>query len=270
MTTMSGRFDKKIKKLQKLLPPGGIVTQQLLDSHGIYRQLSGKYVLSHWMERIGQGAFKRRGDKVSWEAALNALQEQLALPVHIGARSVFEFTGSSHYLRLGEQTKIFLFSHQSTRNLPKWFCDQNWKSRFVLTKTNLFPKDMTVGYTKEEMNNFKIVLSSKERAVFELLYLIPKHQTWDEADLIFESLVSLRPKQVQTLLEQCSSFKVKRMFLFFAEKHNHQWFKKINFKKVDLGSGDRLIHKNGKFDKKYRITVPESLQREGGYDEGSL
>ena len=270
MTTMSGRFDIKIKKLQKLLPPGGIVTQQFLDSHGIYRQLSRKYVLSHWIERIGQGAFKRYGDKVSWEAALNAIQEQLSLPVHIGAKSAFEFMGGSHYLRLGGPVKIFLFSHQSTHSLPKWFGDQNWKLEFLLTKTNLLPKDLTVGYMNKKINNFNIILSSKERAIFELLHFIPRHQTWDEADLIFESLVSIRPKQIQILLENCSSVKVKRMFLFFAERHNHQWLKKLNLKKVNLGSGDRLIHKNGKFDKKYRITIPASLQREVSHDEESL
>ena len=90
-----------------------------------------------------------------------------------------------------------------------------------------------------------------------------------EADLIFENLVSLRPKQIQILLEECSSIRVKRMFLFFAEKHNHQWLKKLDIKKIDLGSGDRLIHKKGRLDKKYRITIPKPLQR-GSDDENSF
>ena len=267
MTTLSSHFDGKIKILQHLLPTNGIITQQCLDLHGIYRQLSRKYVLSGWLDRVGDGAFKRQGDKVSWEAALNAIQKQLASPVHIGAKSALEIKGGGHYFKLGRHFKIFLFSYPTTHNLPKWFRDQNWKLRFMFIKTNLFPKGFEVGYTKEEMNGFEVVLSSKERAIFELLYLIPKHQTWDEADLIFENLVSLRPKEVQTLLEECSSIKVKRMFLFFAERHNHQWFRKLDIKKIDLGSGDRLIHKKGKLDKKYRITVPESLLSENSYDK---
>lgn len=267
MTTMSGHFDGKIKKLQHLLSTNGVVTQQCLDLHGIYRQLSRKYVLSGWLERMGDGAFKRQGSKVSWEAILNAIQEQLALPVHIGAKSALEIKGGSHYLKLGRHFKIFLFSYTTTCHLPKWFCDQDQKLSFMLIKTNLFPEGFEVGHTKEEIKGFEVILSSKERAIFELLYLIPKYQTWGETDLIFENLVSLRPKEVQTLLENCSSIKVKRMFLFFAERHNHQWFKKLYLKKIDLGSGDRLVHKKGKLDKKYRITVPKSLLRENNYDK---
>ncbi len=267
MTTMSSHFDGKIKKLQHLLPTNGIITQQCMDLYGIYRQLSRKYVLSGWLERVGNGAFKRQGNNVSWEAALNAIQKQLKSPVHIGAKSALEIKGGGHYLKLGRYFKMFLFSYTTTCNLPKWFYDQNWKLRFMLIKTNLFPEGFEVGHTKEEMKGFEVVLSSKERAIFELLYLIPKHQTWNEADLIFENLVSLRPKEIQILLEKCSSIKVKRMFLFFAERHNHQWFKKLDLKKIDLGSGDRLIHKKGKLDKKYRITVPKSLLSENNYDK---
>ena len=43
---MSSHFDRKIKKLQHILPTDGIITQQYLDLHGIYRQLSRKYVLN--------------------------------------------------------------------------------------------------------------------------------------------------------------------------------------------------------------------------------
>lgn len=267
MTTMSSHFDGKIKKLQHLLPTNGIITQQYLDLHGIYRQLSRKYVLSGWLDRLGDGAFKRGGNNVSWEAALNAIQKQLKSPMHIGAKSALEIKGGGHYLKLGRHFKMFLFSYTITCNLPKWFFDQDWKLKFMFIKTNLFPEGFEIGHIKEEIKGFEVVLSSKERAIFELLYLIPKQQTWDEADLIFESLVSLRPKEIQILLEKCSSIRVKRMFLFFAERHNHQWFKKLDLKKIDLGSGDRLIHKKGKLDKRYRITVPKFLLSEKNYDK---
>ena len=224
---MSSQNDGKLKSLQRMLPPGGVLTQQWLDGYGIYRQLTRKYILSGWLDRIGSGAFKRHGDEVLWEAALNAVQKQLALPIHIGAKSALEIKGGTQYLKLGNQMEVFLFSHPSVRNLPKWFNDQRWEPQFTFIKTNLFPEMFKYGYTQEELNGFKVTVSSKERAIFELLYLIPRKQTWDETNLIFENLTTLRPKQIQKMLECCSSIKIKRLFLFFSEKHNHQWFKRL-------------------------------------------
>jgi hypothetical protein len=41
-----------------------------------------------------------------------------------------------------------------------------------------------------------------------------------------------------------------------AEKSQHQWFKELELNKISLGSGKRVIVKNGVLDKKYQITVP--------------
>ena len=141
--------------------------------------------------------------------------------------------------------EVFLFSPLSVRNLPKWFRDQNWSKQTTLVRTNLFPEDFKEGFSETELDGFNIRVSSKERAIMELLYLIPKKQTWEEANLIFENLTTLRPKLIQSLLENCSSIRVKRLFLFFAEKHNHQWFQKIDLKNVDLGTGDRPALQGG-------------------------
>jgi len=77
-----------------------------------------------------------------------------------------------------------------------------------------------------------------------------------------ENLISIRPNVIQILLESCTSLKVKRMFLHFAEKVNHPWFKKLDLKKIELGSGKRVIFQNGVLDKKYNITVPKDEKNE--------
>jgi len=66
----------------------------------------------------------------------------------------------------------------------------------------------------------------------------------------------LRADVVQSLLEQCASVKVKRLFLHLAEKHNHAWFKSLDLAKVSLGSGKRMLVPGGRLDPKYLITVP--------------
>jgi hypothetical protein len=110
--------------------------------------------------------------------------------------------------------------------------------------------------TNTEIKNVKIKVSIPEMASMEMLYLIPQEQSFDEAAKIMDGLTTLRPKYVQNLLEVCNSFKVKRLFLFMAEKSQHQWFKELELNKISLGSGKRVIVKNGVLDKKYQITVP--------------
>lgn len=48
--------------------------------------------------------------------------------------------------------------------------------------------------------------------MLELLYLVPKEQSLEEAKYLMEGLMTLRSKLLQTLLEQCQSIKVKRCF----------------------------------------------------------
>ena len=45
---------------------------------------------------------------------------------------------------------------------------------------------------------------------------------------LMEGLDSLRPATIQTLLEDCTSVKVRRLFLYLAYKSGHEWLSYIN------------------------------------------
>ena len=62
--------------------------------------------------------------------------------------------------------------------------------------------------------------------------------------MVMEMLNGLRPELMQTLLEECKSVKVKRLFLFMAEKAEHAWFSDLDLSKISLGTGKRAIVKN--------------------------
>jgi hypothetical protein len=117
--------------------------------------------------------------------------------------------------------------------------------------------DPDLGLTTKTLGNWTITLTAPERAMMKLLHLVPGRETFEEASLLMESLTTLRPGLVQSLLEQCRSVKVKRLFMFLAEHHNHAWVERLDLSKVDFGKGKRMIVKGGRFDGKYRITVPE-------------
>jgi hypothetical protein len=104
-----------------------------------------------------------------------------------------------------------------------------------------------------------LVMSMPERAYLELLDELPQKETFHMADVIMEGLVNVSPRRMQLLLETCKSVKVKRLFFFFAERHQHRWLNYINHEKIDFGKGKRMLVKGGKLDAKYQITVPEEF-----------
>jgi len=95
--------------------------------------------------------------------------------------------------------------------------------------------------------------------MMECLMLCPHRFSLTEASELMEGLAALRPAQVQTLLEQCKSVKVKRLFVYFAEKAAHSWFKYLNVEKINLGSGVRSLVHEGVFVSKYQLVLPKEL-----------
>jgi len=88
------------------------------------------------------------------------------------------------------------------------------------------------------------------------LYFVHEEQSLVECYELMESLNNLSPNQVQKLLEQCTSVKVKRLFLYLGEKAKHAWFDYLQLDKIDLGKGKRSLLKKGTYISKYQITVP--------------
>jgi hypothetical protein len=78
-----------------------------------------------------------------------------------------------------------------------------------------------------------------------------------------EGLRNLSPRRLQTLLTACHSVKVKRLFLWFAERHQHAWLEKLDRNHIDLGKGKRMLVSGGKFDRKFKITLPETIDTGG-------
>jgi len=241
------------------MPSGTLFLSSWLTEQGYSPELQKRYRSSKWLEAIGTGAMKRTGDQVGLQGALYALQKQLNLSIHIGGRSALSFLGRSHYLELGSK-EITLFGY-STEKLPKWFNDHNWGETIKYHSSAFLPA--TLGLTEIEMRDFKVKVSTAGRAVMECLYLSPEQQSLIECYELFEGLNDLRPASVQELLQSCNSVKVKRLFLFMAEKAGHAWVKHLQIEKIELGKGKRSIVPGGVYIPKYEITVPKELVDNG-------
>lgn len=226
-----------------------------LAANGYSHGLQQRYRESRWLESIGQGAMIRAGDQVSYEGAIYALQEQTGSAIHPGGKTALAYLGKTHYLEMKVKT-VSLFGSQGEK-LPSWFEKRDWGVRIDYQQTSFLPPDL--GLTKFELKNFSIRISGAMRAMMECLYLSRDKPDLIECYELMEGLNNLRPDQVQMLLEKCQSVKVKRLFLYLAEKAGHSWFNHLNLVQIDIGKGKRSIVKDGKFVEKYQITVPKEL-----------
>jgi hypothetical protein len=197
---------------------------------------------------------KLAGDPVDWYGGLYALQKQLHLSVHVGGRTALELRGYSHYGRIGAE-KCYLYAPAGTR-LPLWFHKYEWGVDIIFKATRLFPSDLPDSLSEYNHKELIVLISGPERAALEMLYHVPARITFEESVLVMENLTSLRPHIVERLLENCNSVKVKRLFMYMADQHNHAWLENIKTANIDLGQGKRFIVSNGMLDKTYNITVP--------------
>jgi len=256
---MSTEHGTKINQLLSSQPKGVVFQSFWLAGQGYSFDLQKRYRKSRWLDSIGSGAMIRTGDVVGYEGALYALQKQSSSTIHPAGRTALSLLGKTHYLELSAK-KVIVFGGKGEA-LPAWFKNHDWGMVIGYYQTSFLPAD--IGLVDFEFKNFSIKISNPVRAVMECLYLAPEKQELTECYELMEGLNNLRPNQVQDLLEKCQSVKVKRLFLYLAEKVGHDWFLYLDVKKVDLGGGKRSIVKNGIYIPKYQITVPKELEDYG-------
>jgi len=245
-------------RLEEVLPDGLVVNRQWLRTKGYERSTIDYYIRSGKLENVARGVYRRPGPPLKWEHLFYSLQE-LGYSLHIGGQSALDLQGFTHYLSLGHKEKpIALYGHDK---LPLWIN----KIQDNVIFTALAQK----GFTKLPENSlttlpfghwdWKLKLSSAELALFELLGQVKNEADFSVADQYFESATILRPELVNILLHASTHIQTKRLFMWFADKHAHQWHRNMNRDNIDLGSGKRVIIKGGALDKKYNITVPREM-----------
>jgi hypothetical protein len=246
----------KIKYLMQTSPKGLVLLSSWLASKGYSYELQQRYRTSGWLVSIGKGAMVKAGDSLILSGAIATLQKQADLNIHIGGRSALGLLGVAHYLQVNTQeTTLFV---ENKTSLPLWFTNNQWNTEIKIFSASLF-RNSHVGLTDYRDGELTMKISNAVRAVMECLLLCPNQFPLIEAYELMEGLATLRLTQVQNLLEQCKSVKVKRLFLYFAERVGHSWFKYINTEPIDLGSGARSLVHEGTFVSKYQLVLPKEL-----------
>lgn len=249
---MSELKQNKINLLLKRWPNGVVITAQDLSHHGYSYSLIHKYCLNGWLTRIGQGAYLRINDELQWYGGVYALQKSLNFPIHIGGLSALAEQGLTHYMSFKES----LYLYNSTQKkvlLPRWF-----KKSFPLMhhyQHHLFEKK-DLGLKETSIKQLPLLIASAERAILEVIALVPYVFSYEYAYRLTESLRLLRPELLQQLLESCRSIKIKRLFLHLARKTRLPCESQLDISCIDLGKGKRQIGEGGEYDSLCHLSVP--------------
>jgi hypothetical protein len=254
---MTSSKSSKLNSLLTKWPQGAVYSAFWLTKQGYSPSLIRGYCQSNWLRSIGRGVFIKVGDTLNWPGGLWAVQQQLNLAIHPAGKTALELSGYGHFLSIGQPT-VILFGATGLK-LPHWLRQhaQQWHVQYFTT--NLFEQQPLLGLVDHRFGDLLVQISTPERAILETLYLVPHGQSIEEAWLLMEGLVSLRPQLLQSLLMVCNSIKVRRLFLYLAEQHQHSWFQRLDVAALDLGKGNRSITPGGHLDPKYLITVPARL-----------
>ncbi len=245
----------KINSIIKSALPLGVMSTSWLEKHGISRAEQGKYVKSGWLTRMTTGIYRFSNEEPTLFGALASYEKQMNGVYRIGASSALALHGVSHYIAIGKPV-CHVFTPQNHR-LPTWLTSLEWDRTLKEFSTNVF--DGSIGVTQIEHEGLTLQVSSPELAIMECMLLAPEYYNLMDVYYLMEMLTALRAGVVTKLLEQCSSFKVKRLFLYMADKSKYTWFNRLDLTNVTLGSGPRSLAKGGVKDSKYNLIVPREL-----------
>ncbi|MEI9898912.1 MAG: type IV toxin-antitoxin system AbiEi family antitoxin domain-containing protein [Hyphomicrobium sp.] len=267
----------KLNWLEHHLPEGLLVDSTWFTEHGYSTALRSHYLSAGWLEQPVRRVYRRPRGPLAWQQLVVSLQTLLRRDLVVGGRSALEHQGYSHYLQQ-TTTQIYLYGPKPP---PTWLKDLSAGVTFLYRNDGrLFRQERASAapYSLEAQSapegasrpesiaavpwgqwDWPMMVSRPERAILELLDELPDHESFHQADVLMEGLTTLSPTRMQKLLTDCHSVKVKRLFFFFADRHQHAWLKRINRKAIDLGKGKRVLAKGGKLDTRYLITVPGDL-----------
>ena len=268
---MNRQRQQRLKPLLDKVPPGFLVDTRWLKAQGIDAKSIHDYVARGWLERVTRGVYRRplpegvqAPSAVPWDSALLSLQWIMKCDVHLGGVSALDLAGHAHYLHLGGTPRVHLYG-----DVPTWLKRLPSDAEMVVHRRTLFGDDQTgiidadrdAHESSQAVNvwRWSLKASTPERATLEALDELTSEAGFESLDKIFESLTTLRPKQLMALLKACRSVKVRRLFFVFADRHQHAWRKHLDVGRVDFGSGPRALVEGGKLHPTYRIYVPKNF-----------
>jgi hypothetical protein len=277
MCVMSAQRFSLLNRFLLALPEGFLADSAWLQAQGLSRSSIRDYVDRGWLEKIASRVYRRpsqvANDPLRWDVVVLSLQQVMHKALHVGGRTAVELAGYAHYLEAGETSTVYLYG----QGAPSWLTALRSSARFELRPDRLFASsgtgvemrrfDLRSGEasapTKDAERKspweWSLTMSVPERAILEMMDELPQQESFHQVDAVMEGMANLRPQLLGRLLQECRSVKVKRLFLWYADRQKHSWLKHLDRSAIDLGRGKRQLVPAGRFDARYQITLPAEL-----------
>jgi len=246
----------KIQKILESAPRDSVLFSSWLSAQGLDTRSQHAYMKRGWLDHVSKGVYKVHGTTPQLLAIISAYNTQQGKSCIVGAYTALDLRGYSHYLPMGKPT-AYLFTDKENK-LPTWLSGGDWDMH-VKYMTTSFLGNGLLGVNTMKVDGHELLVSSPERAIMECLYMPSASSSLLDIYYIMEGMTTLRPKLVQSLLESCASLKVKRLFLYMAEKANHPWYKALKTDRANYGTSRLMITPTGKYIKKYNMTISKEL-----------
>ncbi|WP_172914937.1 type IV toxin-antitoxin system AbiEi family antitoxin domain-containing protein [Capnocytophaga canis] len=254
-------LDKNRRRLlEKTLPEGIVVSRKWLENTlHLQKHAIDNLVKSEYLKSVHKGYYVRGMFLHSWQAMVYTLQHYMQTDLVVGGINALQL--QDEYLPCYEVIPVQLYGETT---LPSWLKTigvlhrfTKYSSRAVYDEFDAATTAMlTTLYTwREELQPLRI--SCKEKAFLEFLLHVSDEQSFKQAVTICQQMNASSMEKWQLLLEKCVNVKIKRLFLWLVSQYQPTWLNHLDLSKVYLGSGNRVIVKNGRLDTTYHITVPK-------------
>jgi len=276
---MSISQTQSAKNLINEIPLGFIVDSAWFTLRGIATKSIHHYVQQGWIERVVRGVYRRplpaRGNgnnrDLPWQTVLLSLQHLMGYNVHLGAHGALDINGSSKYAEFGDSQHVHFYGHA-----PSWIRHLHANRKIIIHNATMFNNSplgiiehAEIYYSHdwaEETWQWAFNVSRPERAILELIDMLPNKTTFEYVKHFFNWLDWIKPDLMMDLLKICRSAKVKRLFFVYMELFRPEWMKDLNPHQIDFGKGHRSLVPNGIFDSTYHVSFPKGFINPIYYD----
>ncbi len=261
-------------RLPASIPEGQLVDRKWLKKQGFGRPDIDYYLRSGALKALARGVYLKPGSPLKWESVLYSLQ-QMGCDVHVGGAQAISEHGFSHFVAMN---RVFTAHLYSSARLPAWvslwdeanIAPASDQTFLLVSHYQAWLKKVPARFYTQKLYgtlDWGLRLAKPELAILECLVELKTEVEFQQMDRWFEALSNLSPESLQSLLLLCPNVKAKRLFGWFAERHQHAWFKHLDWSTISIGSGKRSVVSGGSLSKRWQITVPKKMEVADGSEQ---
>jgi len=184
-----------------------------------------------WLTRLARVIYSRPNDPPALRPSIILLQRQFEA-LHVGDKSALDWQGIRHYVEF--RPRVRLYGWHSAQ-LPSWFTERfsaeyHRKRLFKEQRTRLLHVRPFEGRSDAPL------VSSRERALLEVLSEVGVRQGLAEASQLVEMTYTFRVEVLRELLTRCTSVKTVRLCLNLGHELSQPWAAKLSRARLPTGS----------------------------------